>query len=218
MRRPRFISHFNWRMLLMRIALNSIALTLVVAILPNIYFVQISVSNILLLAIVMGVLNAFVKPIIQFLTLPLVFATFGIVLVLVNAAMIILLAILFPTRLAVDSIWASMLGGLLFGIISSFFEALFGLTIPIVPEEEKELRKRLEGESAMAKRMTAFATATPELGNELVANDSPETSDATDFETTQANAAPISDDDAEAEDDLEPGDITMSTGGEEATK
>jgi hypothetical protein len=36
-----------------------------------------------------------------------------------------------------------LVGGLVLGILSSFLESLLGLTLPIVPEEEAALRRRL---------------------------------------------------------------------------
>ena len=42
-------------------------------------------QNLLIAALVLGILNAFVKPILMLISLPLIFVTFGLFLVLINA-------------------------------------------------------------------------------------------------------------------------------------
>ena len=84
------------------------ALLLAVALLPSIYFVDRSLVTLLLMAFALGLLNAFVKPIIQVLTLRFIFASYGLIVVLINTLMMYLLAFFFPERFAVDKfIWAS---------------------------------------------------------------------------------------------------------------
>jgi len=140
----RLPKQFNWRFLLVRIVVNAFALAFTAAVLPKIYFVDRSFGNWLLMAIMLGVLNALLKPILQFLTLQFIFVTYGLVVVLVNALLLWLLAFLFPTRFAVDSLLWLLAGGLVLGLFSSFLESLLGLTMPIVPDEPPELRQQVE--------------------------------------------------------------------------
>jgi len=142
MKRPQFIKEFNWRVALIRVVINAAVLALTALILPNIYFVEATVWNILFISIALGILNAFVKPIIQFLTLSFIFTTYGLVVVLINAIILFLLSWLFPDRFVVDSILAALIGGALIGILGSFFESLLGLSPPIVPDKTDEFRKR----------------------------------------------------------------------------
>jgi len=46
----------------------------------------------------------------------------------------------------VDSILWAIVGGILVALLGSFLEGLFGLTRPIVPESETELRQRLKAQ------------------------------------------------------------------------
>ena len=108
---------FNWRILLVRILVNAVTLV-VLAILPGINFVDPSLGKLLLMALVLGLINAFVKPILQFLTLSFLFVTYGFVLILINALVLLLLARLFQSY-QLASIWAALLGGALIGLISS---------------------------------------------------------------------------------------------------
>ena len=128
----------------MRILVNAIALAVTAAVTPKIYFVDKTVWSWLLMALMLGVLNALLKPILQFLTLQFLFVTFGLVVVVVNTLILLLLAFLFPARFAVDNLLWALVGGLVLGLISSFLESLLGLSMPIVPDEPAELRDRIE--------------------------------------------------------------------------
>ena len=135
MKKPSFLKQFNWRFLLVRILVNALVLILVGLLVPNIYFVDRSIGNLLFLSIALGVLNAIVKPIAQFLTLPLIFASYGLIIVVINSLILVLLSALFPDRFAVESLLWAFVGGAIMGIASSFLESLFGLSMPIVPDE-----------------------------------------------------------------------------------
>ncbi len=135
MRIARFIKQFNWRFLLVRIVVNAIALAITAIFVPKIYFVDKSIWNWLLMALMLGVLNALLKPILQFLTLQFIFATYGLVIVLVNTLILFLLSWLFPARFEVGNLLWALVGGLVLGLLSSFLESLLGLTMPIVPDE-----------------------------------------------------------------------------------
>jgi putative membrane protein len=147
MKLNRFIKQFNWRFLLVRILMNAIALAITAAVTPKIYFVDKTVWSWLLMALVLGALNALLKPVLQFLTLPFIFVTYGLVVVLVNSLLLWLLSLIFPNRFAVENLLWALVGGLVLGLLSSFLESLLGLTMPIVPEAETGLRRQLEEEA-----------------------------------------------------------------------
>jgi putative membrane protein len=140
-----FVQHFNWRILLLRVLVNAGALLITALIVPDIYFVDRRLFVVLWMALVLGVLNALVKPVVQFLTLPFIFATGGVVVVLINAGLLWLLSALFPGLFAVNSFGWALLGGLVMGLLGSFLEALLGVTPPIVPEKYASVRQRIAG-------------------------------------------------------------------------
>jgi putative membrane protein len=129
-------------MVLMRILINAIVLAITVLVIPFIRFVDPTLLSILFLGLVLGLLNALVKPILQFVFLPLIFASYGLVIVLVNTLLLLLLAMLFPGLFAADNLLWAFVGGALIGILGTFFEILFGLIPPILPDEETGLRRR----------------------------------------------------------------------------
>jgi putative membrane protein len=144
----RFLQQFNWRFLLVRILVNALALAVTAAMLPKVYFVNKSISNLLFMALTLGVLNALVKPILQALTVHFIVVTFGLVIVLVNVVVLLLLSLLFPERFAVDNLLWALVGGLILGLFGSFLESLLGLTVPIVSDELPGLRQGIEEKAA----------------------------------------------------------------------
>ncbi len=73
----------------------------------------------LILAVVLGLLNILVKPILIILTLPITIFTFGLFLFVINA-LIILLAAKFVNGFRVDGFWWALLFSLLLSVLTSF--------------------------------------------------------------------------------------------------
>ena len=140
------LKQFNWRAMLVRILVNGLTLIITVLLTPSMGFVNPTIWAILLLAIVLGVLNAIVKPIIQFFTLSLIFVTYGLVIIFINTFMLYLLSWLLPNYFHVDNFFWALLGGAIMGIAAGFLESLFGLTLPIVDEESinEPMRRAME--------------------------------------------------------------------------
>src|ERR1700742_3205301 len=75
-------------------------------------------STALILALVLAVLNAIIKPILIILTLPITIITFGLFLFVINA-LIILLAANFVKGFSVDGFWWALLFSFLLSIFTS---------------------------------------------------------------------------------------------------
>jgi putative membrane protein len=160
------LRQFNWRIVLVRILVNALVLAFTALVVPNIYFVDKSLSNLLLMALALGILNALIKPILQFLTFSFIFVTYGFVVVLINAVMLWLLALLFPARFEVNGILWALVGGAVMGILSSFLESLLGITRPIVPEEPPELREQIEAQTPTGIEKMLFESGAEVEGTE----------------------------------------------------
>ncbi len=85
----------------------------------------------LLVALVLSLLNFFVKPLLVLLTLPITVLTLGLFLFIVNA-LIILLAGKLVSGFRVNSIWSA----LLFSILLSFFTYI--LEVIVEPDYKKK--------------------------------------------------------------------------------
>lgn len=126
----------NWKLIIFRVLINGLAISATALLLSGVSVPQPTWVKFLILGLTIGLLNAFVKPLIQVLTISLLFVTFGLVIVVVNAVMLLLLGIVLPPGyLDVQSLWAALLGGLLLAVFSSVFENLLGMTRPIVDRE-----------------------------------------------------------------------------------
>lgn len=77
----------------------------------------------LLFALVLGLLNLFIKPLLVIFTLPITIVTLGLFLFVINA-LIILLADKLMNGIRIDSFWWALLFSLLLSAVSSFAYSL----------------------------------------------------------------------------------------------
>ena len=83
------------------------------------------VSSLLLAALVLGVVNAAVRPVAVILTLPLTIVTLGLFLLVINAAMVALVAWLIPGFL-VSGFWPALFTSLIVSLTGWVASSLIG--------------------------------------------------------------------------------------------
>ena len=76
-------------------------------------------------AVLLGIVNAVVRPVVFVLTLPLTVVTLGLFLLVVNAAMLGLVGWLLK-GFVVDGLWAGIFGSLVVGVVSWLGHLLIG--------------------------------------------------------------------------------------------
>lgn len=107
--------------LLIKLLLNGLAVYATAALLPGIavegYFAAVIV------AIVLAILNTFLKPILVVTTIPITLFTLGLFLVVIDA-LIIMLAGWMLDGFTVNGFWWALLGSLILAIITSILEKL----------------------------------------------------------------------------------------------
>ncbi len=79
----------------------------------------------LILALVLGIINAFIKPVLKALTLPLNVVTFGIFSLILNTLLIMLAAAIVP-GVDIANFWWALLFGLLIGLVTAVLENFDG--------------------------------------------------------------------------------------------
>ncbi|MBV9989339.1 MAG: phage holin family protein [Chitinophagaceae bacterium] len=79
----------------------------------------------LIVAVVLGLLNSFVKPIFILLTIPITIFTLGLFLLVINIIIVKLAAGIVP-GFSVDSWWSALLFSLVVSIVSSIIEKMIG--------------------------------------------------------------------------------------------
>jgi putative membrane protein len=83
-------------------------------------------ADLLLAALLLGVLNAFIRPVLFAAMLPLVLRTLGLLMVLINGALLYLVHGLMGERFQIDGFWWAVLGSIIIGLISFPLQLLTG--------------------------------------------------------------------------------------------
>lgn len=123
---------FNWRLMLVQVVANALALGLTVLVLPGVRFqAERLVVALLASGFIFGLLNAFVRPLLQFIMFRFLFITFGLVLIVINFFMLRLLARLTPGWFTSENVFWTLLAAVLVGLLGVFFETLLGLRPPL---------------------------------------------------------------------------------------
>ena len=81
-------------------------------------------TTLILAALLLGVVNAIVRPIVVLLTLPATLLTLGLFLLVINAAMLGLVAAFLP-GVSINGFWAALLAAILVSLVSWIGAALF---------------------------------------------------------------------------------------------
>jgi putative membrane protein len=108
--------------IILRILINAVALWVTAQLLPGIELTG-SVGGLLLVALIFGVVNAFIKPIVKLLSLPITVVTLGLFTLVINAAMLLLTSWLAGaymnfTGSLLDKVVTSVIGAIVISIVS----------------------------------------------------------------------------------------------------
>ncbi|MBI2010456.1 MAG: phage holin family protein [Candidatus Chisholmbacteria bacterium] len=107
--------------MLVRLLINTLAVLVSAYIIPGVkvdsYFTA------LVVAVVLGILNAIVKPILVFLTLPITIVTLGLFILVINTLLVLLASSLVP-GFRVDSFLTAFIFSLVLALVGSFLGSL----------------------------------------------------------------------------------------------
>ena len=116
---------------------TAITFAIVAWLLPQIDYGD-QLPGLIVVALIAGVVNGFIKPIIRMFSLPLTMMTFGLFGLVINAGLLLLIAWLsdlvgitftvggFPPNFSFDTIVAALVGGIAISIVG----AVVGLAVP----------------------------------------------------------------------------------------
>ena len=96
---------------------NALALLVTANLVPGVEFE--SYAALVVAAIVIGVINTFVRPLVKLLTLPITFVTLGLFSLVVNAFMFFLAASL-TSGFTVDGFIPAFIGSIVMSLVSTF--------------------------------------------------------------------------------------------------
>ena len=112
--------------LILALLLNALALIITSKIVPG--FVVAGFGTAVLAAIIIGVINTFIKPFLLILTAPINLLTLGLFTFVINAFVLVLAAAIVPGRgLFIDSFWPTgVLAALVLSVVSTALSMLLG--------------------------------------------------------------------------------------------
>jgi putative membrane protein len=105
---------------LVRILVNGLAVLIASFLLPGVHVNN--MLNAVIVAAVLALLNAFIKPLLILLTIPITVFSFGLFLLVINAGLIMLADYIVPD-FEVDGFWWGLLFSIVLWAINSVFEA-----------------------------------------------------------------------------------------------
>jgi putative membrane protein len=112
---------------IIRWAINAVALFVAVLVVPGMEL-RGAWTGVLWLALIIGLLNALVRPLLKFLTCPLIILTLGLFTIVINTGMLLLTSKIgqsFGIGLMVDGFWTAVLGSLVISIVSIIMSVIF---------------------------------------------------------------------------------------------
>lgn len=113
--------------LLIRLAINAIALWAAIELVPGLNYDAESYVSLLIIALIFGLVNALVRPILLLLTCPLILLTLGLFILIVNAVMLSLtvwLSGVFNLGLTSEGFLPTLLGALVISVVSGVMNLL----------------------------------------------------------------------------------------------
>ena len=108
--------------LIIRLLITAVVAFLLTKILPGVEFAGFGTA--IIFAVVLGLLNLFVKPILSLFGLPLTIITLGLFALVINAA-IILIADYFIDGMAVHGFWWAFVFSILLTLVTSLANSMF---------------------------------------------------------------------------------------------
>ncbi len=103
--------------LIIRIVINAVALFVAAYLVPGLTVTD-NLMGLLLVAVIFGLVNAFIKPIVSILTCPINVLTLGLFTLVINALMLMLTGSLTGGRLSTEGFLPALLGGIVVSIVS----------------------------------------------------------------------------------------------------
>lgn len=103
-------------MFIARVLINMIAIIIIAYLFPSIMRVD-GFTGALVASFILGIVNAVIRPILIFLTLPLTVLTFGFFLLVINGLMLGLVSYFVP-GFYISGFWGAIVGSILISIVS----------------------------------------------------------------------------------------------------
>jgi putative membrane protein len=101
---------------ILRLLIHMVAILIISYLLPGVFRVE-GVWSALVAAFLLGIVNAVLRPILIFFTLPITVLTFGLFLLVINGLMLLLVSSI-VSGFHVNGFWGAVLGSILISLVS----------------------------------------------------------------------------------------------------
>jgi putative membrane protein len=128
----------NWRLFLIRFLIAGLAVVVTIAIVPGVSFTSWRWAEFVPVGALFGVLNATIKPLLQFLVLRFILSSYGVVVVAINTLMLVLLGTMMTGTFETTGVVPVLAAGALVGILGLILETLLGANPPVLDRDYKE--------------------------------------------------------------------------------
>jgi uncharacterized membrane protein YvlD (DUF360 family) len=125
-------SAFNWRLFTVRLLGAGIAVILTIFIVPGLRFSSWRLGEFGLVTITYAALVAVLKPMLEFFALRFIVATYGLVVIAVNAAVLFVLGQVLDEYILDDGLLQMLMGGVVVGVLGLLLESVLGATPPVL--------------------------------------------------------------------------------------
>ncbi|MCA9860235.1 MAG: phage holin family protein [Thermomicrobiales bacterium] len=109
--------------ILIRFVVTAIAVAAAAYLVPGIEVGDNAAKAVILTAVILGIINAVIRPVLKLLSLPLILVTLGLFVLVVNAICFFLAAwvsrSIFDVQFEFDGIWPILLGAIVISIVST---------------------------------------------------------------------------------------------------
>lgn len=107
--------------IVIRLFIQTVAIVIAAYILPGIIIENLSTA--ILVAIILGVVTTFIKPVLVILTLPITLLSLGLFIFVINGVLVLLVSLIIPGFKVDNFLWA-LLFSLIVTLVSSFLNKL----------------------------------------------------------------------------------------------
>lgn len=119
--------------LLANIIINMLSISIVAWVVPGIEAPS-SFASLVVVALVFGIVNAILRPLLYFLSLPFIVVTLGLFVFVVNGFLLAIVAALTP--LNISGFWAAVLGAIVMSVVNMALGGIFK------EQDEKDYARR----------------------------------------------------------------------------
>ena len=104
--------------------INTLAVAVAAFIVPGIHYQK--PLDLIVASLLLGILNAFIRPILLLMALPLLIFTLGLFILVINAVLLWFVGQISTEHFVVRDFWSAFWGALIIGVVSLVFNSLTG--------------------------------------------------------------------------------------------